>query len=376
MKTLDETKQEVLAVITEYVDTFWQAPTFRQIMDHLDARSFKQVHLALKELCDEGKLYQPAPGQFRGYQPTEEAMDDWESSQVLVEREVVRFKPGHIRASDLRPEWIDVIQVASTGKRLFDPNDDIIEVPRSMLPASTDRLLALRVSGDSLQDSFVTDGDVIILRLAEPGYRPAQGEIVAAGSLETNEVTLKHYYEMEDCVELRPANDKYSPIQLAKDTVHIIGTMVMRWHVWEPQGMTWPWDKRRDGFYKLFSHVYGKQVLFRDILRCQGATPVQISSWGKDRTWFERFVVEMGPRFLAITKGQVAGCNARSLDLYYGLTQPSLGSLEAVAERLRTTPSEVRECLMVFIRYLRTQQGKSSMEALVLKVANKVTVPV
>lgn len=373
MKTLEQLKQEVLAIVTEYVDTFRQAPTVRQIMDHLDARSVSQVHRALKELCNEGKLYEPGPGKYRGYTPTEDTMGDWEASQRQVERQVVRFLLGRIRATDLRTEWIEVIKQIETGKHLFDPRDEIVEVPRSMLPLDTDRLIALRVSGDSLQDSFVTDGDIIILRLAAPGYRPAQGEIVAAGSLTTNEVTLKHYYELQDCVELRPANANYEPIRLAKEDIYIIGTLVMRWHLWEDNGAAWPWEKQREGFYKLFSHVYRKNILFGHILIRNEVTMDQLLGWAKDATWLERFVKRLAKRFLPVMKPQAVGCNTLVIDLYYGLTQPSLGSKEAVAARLQMTPDEVHACLLAFVTYLRTQPAMSKMESLVLEAATSVT---
>ena len=88
--------------------------------------------------------------------------------------------------------------------------DDFISVPGDFLGGYDEsEVFALRVSGDSMIDSMIQDGDVIILR----GQNTAEnGDMVAAWLSDVNETTLKHFYLEESAIRLQPANEAYEPI--------------------------------------------------------------------------------------------------------------------------------------------------------------------
>ena len=88
--------------------------------------------------------------------------------------------------------------------------DDYIAVPNDFLGGYDEsEVFALRVAGDSMIDSMIQDGDVIILR----GQNTAEnGDMVAAWLSDVNETTLKHFYRQDGAIRLQPANESYEPI--------------------------------------------------------------------------------------------------------------------------------------------------------------------
>jgi SOS regulatory protein LexA len=78
----------------------------------------------------------------------------------------------------------------------------------------------LKVSGDSMIDFQVDDGDYVVVKrqsYAQPG------DIVIAGKIGQNEVTLKKYYNMQGNIMLTPGNPKYEPIMIPENEIFING---------------------------------------------------------------------------------------------------------------------------------------------------------
>ncbi|MCP4594288.1 MAG: transcriptional repressor LexA [bacterium] len=79
---------------------------------------------------------------------------------------------------------------------------------------------ALQVTGDSMIDDHIADGDFVIV---EPRKTPRNGEIVVA-LLQDGDATLKRYYREKKRIRLQPANEEYEPIFV--DRVDIQGVVV------------------------------------------------------------------------------------------------------------------------------------------------------
>lgn len=75
----------------------------------------------------------------------------------------------------------------------------------------------LKVSGDSMIDAGIHEGDLVII---EKGGTPKNGDIVLASV--DNDWTLKYYRKTENGVELVPANPKY-PVIRAKGELTLGG---------------------------------------------------------------------------------------------------------------------------------------------------------
>jgi repressor LexA len=84
------------------------------------------------------------------------------------------------------------------------------------------RCFALRVSGDSMNDADIHDGDIVVIRqqlLAQ------HNDIVVA--LVDGESTIKRLYLQDEIIELRPENSSYRPIPIGPDTeLRIIGKVL------------------------------------------------------------------------------------------------------------------------------------------------------
>ena len=81
----------------------------------------------------------------------------------------------------------------------------------------------LKVSGDSMTDFAIDDGDMIVVK--KQNFATV-GDIVVAGNKFTNEATLKRYYPSASMVSLAPGNPNYEPIILKQEEVFINGVVV------------------------------------------------------------------------------------------------------------------------------------------------------
>jgi repressor LexA len=85
-----------------------------------------------------------------------------------------------------------------------------------------DNLFVLRVSGSSMRDAGILDGDLAICR---PRQYAENGEIVVA-LVQQEEATVKRFYLHSDHVELRPENPEYPVMRYGFDEVLVQGKVV------------------------------------------------------------------------------------------------------------------------------------------------------
>ncbi len=78
----------------------------------------------------------------------------------------------------------------------------------------------LKVSGESMIEAHIADGDYAIIRKQSTAH---SGEIVAA-LVDGEDATLKHFYREEGRYRLEPANSTMEPIY--SDDVEVLGTLV------------------------------------------------------------------------------------------------------------------------------------------------------
>ncbi|MCB1317926.1 MAG: transcriptional repressor LexA, partial [Leptospiraceae bacterium] len=95
--------------------------------------------------------------------------------------------------------------------------EEYLAFPRTMVPDGG--VFALRVTGDSMKNAGIFDGDVAVIQKQETALN---GEIVVA--LIEDEATLKYFYKEKKRIRLEPANENYKPI-FANDAL-ILGKLV------------------------------------------------------------------------------------------------------------------------------------------------------
>lgn len=172
--------------------------------------------------------------QNRGYGPTvREIGENFEISspngvmchlRALEKKGLIRRSPNKSRAIELTQEsrsespGLPFVGVVAAGPTTlaFEQSE---RIDFSDLFARQD-LFVLRVSGDSMIEAQIADGDFVIVR-RQPTARA--GQIVVAQTPE-GEATLKYWYPEADRVRLQPANATMAPIYVSD--AQIMGVVV------------------------------------------------------------------------------------------------------------------------------------------------------
>jgi repressor LexA len=100
----------------------------------------------------------------------------------------------------------------------FEAHHDNIDLFRYLYDAQGE-IYFLTVSGDSMVDALIGEGDKIIV---DPNRTPINGDIVAA--IVDNEWTVKYYFKRNGQAELVPANKNY-PIIRPRESLEIGGVV-------------------------------------------------------------------------------------------------------------------------------------------------------
>lgn len=132
-------------------------------------------------------------------------------------------KRSIVTPQDYKSQLVDIplLGIISAGGPIEAIQDEeMIGVPRSMLPTPS-RHYALKVSGVSMIEEGIMDGDIVIVHDQQT---VDDGEKAVAYMPERNEVTLKKIYREKNRVKLVPANKTMSPFY--ETNVQIQGKVV------------------------------------------------------------------------------------------------------------------------------------------------------
>tara|TARA_Y200000002_G_C22654879_1_gene653026 strand:- start:1100 stop:1687 length:588 start_codon:yes stop_codon:yes gene_type:complete len=104
---------------------------------------------------------------------------------------------------------------AGTPTEELQINDSTID-QLELLKTSKNRF-ALKISGDSMKDIGILEGDIAII---DKTYQIKNNDIIAAQI--NNEATLKRFIKQKDDLILKPENKNYAPIKLRKSDLNTI----------------------------------------------------------------------------------------------------------------------------------------------------------
>jgi len=183
---LTKRQTEILGFIKRFIGDNDYAPSYREIAKSLSLSSVATVAEYISVLTQKGYLTKDASC-ARSLQLTPR----WDERVFEVPL------MGTIAAG--RP--IEAIRTSET-----------IEIPRDMMGPN---VFALKVSGDSMIDDGIMDGDFVII---EKTNHPKNGDIVVA-LIENDNVTLKRFFREKTRIRLQPANRSYKPIYTKKALV-------------------------------------------------------------------------------------------------------------------------------------------------------------
>lgn len=216
---LPSPKQEaILKFIREYVGDHARPPAYREIENAIGASSVSVVSHHVGRLEAAGLLHRQS-GVSRGLRLTGEALALLRHFPYADQEpvDVVRFQiRGYIRAGKPVELYDDVYEAGD--------EEDAIAVDASLLPRQKENLAALRVWGDSMIDSLIQEGDIVIMQAV---VEAKDGEMVAAWLRLEQELTLKHFYREGTQIRLQPANQTLDPIYTHAANVQIQGRVVL-----------------------------------------------------------------------------------------------------------------------------------------------------
>ena len=194
MQELTKRQQEILRMIKSHIDRTGFPPTRTDICDHFGFRSPTAADDHLRALERKGAI-ELIPGTSRGIRILSEFDDD---GLALV---------GKVAAGAPITSEENVEEYLPVDPDLFYPHADYL----------------LRVSGMSMRDVGIIDGDLLAVHATEH-VRPNQ--IVVARV--NDEVTVKRFRQRGNIVTLLPENPDFEPIRvdLREDEFAIEGVYV------------------------------------------------------------------------------------------------------------------------------------------------------
>ena len=192
-------QDKVLTFIKKFVVENGYPPSVREIGAGLGLSSPATVHTHLTKLEKAGCI-RKTDSKFR-------------TIEVLVENEY-----NTSEAELVKVPLLGKITAGSPIEAIERPFE-FFSLPADLIP-SKESVFTLEVSGESMINKGIYDGDIVIVQKQKVARN---GDVVVAMN-ENNEVTLKTFYKEKDYIRLQPENDTMAPIILPD--VQILGKAI------------------------------------------------------------------------------------------------------------------------------------------------------
>jgi repressor LexA len=192
LDALTPRQREIYSFIRSKIQGRGYGPTVREIGVQFDIKSPNGVMCHLKALQKKGLIHRE-PNMSRAIQ----LLDDPTSAPASGVKLLGRIAAG---------QPIEAVEQADE----LDFHDW----------EGADDKFALQISGDSMIEAHIADGDYVIIKRQE---QARDGQIVAVRDVD-GEATLKRFYREKHRVRLEPANRSMKPIY--RDHVQILGVLV------------------------------------------------------------------------------------------------------------------------------------------------------
>lgn len=186
LKQITDKQNNVLDFIKKFTATHGYPPSIREIGKALGLSSPATVHTHVKKLCNAGYL-KVDNNKFR-------------AMEILVDNEYEEKNEELIKVP-----LLGKVTAGSPIEAIERPNE-FFSLPTNLIPAK-ETIFTLNVSGESMINAGIFDGDVVIVQKQSTARN---GDIVVAMT-DANEVTLKTYYKEKDHIRLQPENDTMAP---------------------------------------------------------------------------------------------------------------------------------------------------------------------
>jgi repressor LexA len=197
---ITDRQRQILDLILDTVSRRGYPPSVREIGDAVGLSSPSTVHSHLSSLVDQGYLRRD-PTKPRAIEVVDDGRD------------------GDLRRAPIRD--VPLVGRIAAGSPILAEEDieEIFPLPTELV--GNDPVFMLRVSGDSMIDVGIFDGDLVVIR-RQPDAN--DGELVAA-LIDGEEATVKRLRRESGQVVLMPENRSYEPM-VYENGVEILGRVV------------------------------------------------------------------------------------------------------------------------------------------------------
>lgn len=200
METLTKKQNEILNFMKRYIAEHGFPPTIREIGSALGVNSPATIHAHLNNLEKKGAIKK------NGYKNR--------AIELLVANEYVT----PLSEFTVEIPLLGKITAGNPIEAIEQPNE-VLAIPSYLVPRDKE-VFSLKVSGTSMINAGILDGDIVIVERVDTARN---GQMIVAMTDE-KEVTLKTFYKEEDHFRLQPENDTMDPILL--DHVTILGKAI------------------------------------------------------------------------------------------------------------------------------------------------------
>ena len=201
MQKLTQRQKAVLEYICESIQDRGYPPTLREIGNHLGIKSTNGVNDHLRALERKGYLTREDM-KSRTLRKTSAVMDELSIGDPF----------GSAPANDADMIEIPILGRVAAGLPIeaIEQPEDTVRIDK-MLVGGKGTIFGLRVSGDSMIEAGIHDGDYVFVRKQVEAPRAA---IVVC--MVGDEATCKYFYPEKQHIRLEPANSQMAPILIPR----------------------------------------------------------------------------------------------------------------------------------------------------------------
>ncbi len=214
-------QHELIRFIQERLEDTGISPSFEEMKEALDLKSKSGVHRLISALEERGFIRR-LPNRARALEVIKQPEDATPAPRASVSDNVVPMakpKPAAPEPAN------DVIEIPLHGRIAAGAPIEALEGQTSLpVPAALlgpGEHYALEVSGDSMVEAGIFDGDFALVRRTDSAR---DGEIVVA-LVRGEEATLKYLHKDGGLVRLDPANASYDPQVYGAGEVQVQGKL-------------------------------------------------------------------------------------------------------------------------------------------------------
>jgi len=220
---LTRKQHELLCFIHDRLSDTGVSPSFEEMKEALDLKSKSGVHRLISALEERGFIRR-LPNRARALEVVRMPERGGESRPVSSTN-VVNLTPKTMVPKGKPIAANDVYEIPLHGRIAAGMPIEALEgqstlaVPAALLGAGEH--YALEVSGDSMVEAGILDGDFALIRKADTAR---EGEIIVA-LVDDAEATLKYFRREGSMIRLDPANRAYQPQRYAPNQVRVQGLL-------------------------------------------------------------------------------------------------------------------------------------------------------